>query len=155
MGAEFGQTSEWNFNQSLDRHLTQFKVHSGIQELIKDLNKVYKTYPALYEKQFSSEGFQWIDYGDAENSVLTYIRKGHDKKNDLIVACNFTPIPREKYRIGVPKSGKLKEIFNSDAEKYGGTGTKNSNITVSETAWHGFDKSIEITIPPLGIVILQ
>ncbi len=155
MGAEFGQTSEWNFNQSLDWHLTQFKVHSGIQELIKDLNKVYKTYPALYEKQFSSEGFQWIDYGDAENSVLTYIRKGHDKKNDLIVACNFTPIPREKYRIGVPKSGKLKEILNSDAEKYGGTGTKNSNITVSETAWHGFDKSIEITIPPLGIVILQ
>ncbi|MGB5666057.1 MAG: 1,4-alpha-glucan branching protein GlgB [Maribacter sp.] len=155
MGAEFGQTSEWNFNQSLDWHLTQFKVHSGIQELIKDLNKVYKTYPALYEKQFSSEGFQWIDYGDAENSVLTYIRKGHDKKNDLIVACNFTPIPREKYRIGVPKSGKLKEILNSDAEKYGGTGTKNSNITVSETDWHGFDKSIEITIPPLGIVILQ
>ena len=155
MGAEFGQTSEWNFNQSLDWHLTQFKVHSGIQELIKDLNKVYKTCPALYEKQFSSEGFQWIDYGDAENSVLTYIRKGHDKKNDLIVACNFTPIPREKYRIGVPKSGKLKEILNSDAEKYGGTGTKNSNITVSETAWHGFDKSIEITIPPLGIVIFQ
>ena len=155
MGAEFGQTSEWNFNQSLDWHLTQFKVHSGIQELIKDLNKVYKTCPALYEKQFSSEGFQWIDYGDAENSVLTYIRKGHDKKNDLIVACNFTPIPREKYRIGVPKSGKLKEILNSDAEKYGGTGTKNSNITVSVTAWHGFDKSIEITIPPLGIVIFQ
>ncbi len=83
------------------------------------------------------------------------MRKGHDKKNDLIVACNFTPIPRENYRIGVPKSGKLKEILNSDDEKYGGTGTKNSNITVSKTPWHGFDKSIEITIPPLGIVIFQ
>jgi len=155
MGGEFGQTSEWNYNQSLDWHLTQYPLHSGIQQLIKDLNSVYKSYPALYEKQFSGEGFQWIDYGDAENSVLTYIRKGHDAKNDLIVACNFTPLVRENYKIGVPKSGKLKEIFNSDAKKYGGSGIGNTTVKVSKKPWHGFDESIEITLPALSIVIFQ
>ncbi|WP_291868847.1 1,4-alpha-glucan branching protein GlgB, partial [Maribacter sp.] len=112
MGGEFGQSSEWNFQQSLDWHLLEYDGHSGVQNFVKDLNKFYKEYPALYEKQFSSEGFQWIDYGDHENSVLTYIRKGHDTKNDIIVACNFTPVPRENYRIGVPKSGILKEVLN-------------------------------------------
>lgn len=155
MGGEFGQTSEWNFQQSLDWHLTQYDVHSGIQELIKDLNALYKSEPALYEKQFSHEGFQWIDYGDSENSVLTYIRQGHDDKNDIIVACNFTPVPREKYRIGVPKSRVLKEIFNSDATKYGGSGTQNTSVKITNKEWHGYKKSIEITISPLGIVILK
>jgi 1,4-alpha-glucan branching enzyme len=155
MGGEFGQSSEWNFDQSLDWHLTQYDFHSGIQKLIKDLNKIYKTYPALYEKQFSQEGFQWIDYGDAENSVLTYIRKGHDEKNDLIIAANFTPVPRENYRIGIPKSGPLKEIFNSDAKKYGGSGSKNTAVKTEKKPWHSFDESIEITIPAMGIVIYQ
>ena len=155
MGGEFGQSSEWNFNQSLDWHLTQYDFHSGIQKLIKDLNKIYKTYPALYEKQFSPEGFQWIDYGDAENSVLTFIRKGNDEKNDLIIAANFTPVPRENYRIGIPKTGSLKEIFNSDAKKYGGSGSKNSAVKTEKKPWHSFDESIEITVPALGIVIFQ
>ena len=155
MGGEFGQSSEWNFNQSLDWHLTQYDFHSGIQKLIKDLNKIYKTFPALYEKQFSPEGFQWIDYGDAENSVLTYIRKGNDEKNDLIMAANFTPVPRENYRIGIPKTGSLKEIFNSDAKKYGGSGSKNSAVKTEKKPWHSFDESIEITVPALGIVIFQ
>ncbi len=155
MGGEFGQSSEWNYNQSLDWHLTQYNFHSGIQKLIKDLNEIYKTYPALYEKQFSQEGFQWIDYGDSENSVLTYIRKGHDEGNDLIIAANFTPVSRENYRFGIPKSGLLKEIFNSDAKKYGGSGSKNATVKTEKKPWHGFDESIEITIPPLGIVIFQ
>ncbi len=155
MGGEFGQSSEWNYNQSLDWHLTQYDFHSGIQKLIQDLNKIYKTYPALYEKQFSQEGFQWIDYGDDENSVLTFMRKGHDEKNDLIIAANFTPVPRENYRIGIPKSGNLKEIFNSDAKKYGGAGSKNAAVKTEKKPWHSFDESIEITIPALGIVIFQ
>ncbi|MGF1557883.1 MAG: 1,4-alpha-glucan branching protein GlgB [Flavobacteriaceae bacterium] len=156
MGGEFGQTSEWNFQQSLDWHLLQYPVHSGIQKLVKDLNKVYKTYPALYEKQFSAEGFLWIDYGDHENSVLTYIRKGHDAKNDIYIALNLTPVPRENYRIGVPKkSGGFKEVLNSDDIKYGGSG-KFSNISkLQKSPWHGYEKSIEITIPPLSIVIFQ
>jgi 1,4-alpha-glucan branching enzyme len=155
MGGEFGQTAEWNFQQSLDWHLLDYDGHAGVQQFVKDLNHTYKNYPALYEKQFSQEGFQWIDYGDHENSVLTYVRKGHDEKNDLIVACNFTPILRENYRIGNPKKGKLKEILNSDAKKYGGSGHENPNIKSSAMEWHGYKKSVEITIPPLGIVILQ
>ena len=155
MGGEFGQTSEWDFQNSLDWHLLNYEVHSGVQQFIKDLNHIYKNSPALYEKQFSPEGFQWIDYSDHENSVLTYVRKGHNAKNDLIVACNFTPVVRENYRIGMPKKGKLKEILNSDAAKYGGTGLLNGNIKTSSVAWHGYPRSIEITIPPLGMVILK
>ena len=154
MGGEFGQTAEWNFQQSLDWHLLEYDVHAGVQQFVKDLNATYKNYPALYEKQFSPEGFQWIDYGDHENSILTYIRKGHDEKNDLIVACNFTPILRENYRIGIHKKGKLKEILNSDAKAYGGGGNLNSSIKTSTKAWNGYKNSAEITIPPLGIVIL-
>lgn len=155
MGGEFGQTSEWNFQNSLDWHLLQYELHSGVQQFVKDLNLLYKNAPALYEKQFSEEGFEWIDYGDHENSVLTYIRKGHDTKNDLIIACNFTPVVRENYRIGMPKKGKLKEVLNSDNVKYGGTGLVNKNIKTSAKEWHGQKKSIEITIPPLGVVIIK
>jgi 1,4-alpha-glucan branching enzyme len=155
MGGEFGQSSEWNFEKSLDWHLTQYDFHSGIQSTVKDLNTLYKNYPALYEKQFSADGFEWIDYGDGENSVLAYIRKGHDAENDVIVICNFTPVQRENYRIGVPKATKLKEIFNSDAKKYGGSGVLNSKIKTDKIPSHGYKNSIEITLPPLGIVILQ
>ncbi len=155
MGAEFGQSSEWNFQQSLDWHLLQYDFHSGIQALIKDLNTFYKSHPALYEKQFSPEGFQWIDYGDFENSVLTYMRKGNDTKDDLIIACNFTPVPRENYRIGVPKAKQYKELFNSDSKKYGGSGSKNTLRKSVKKPWHGQKNSIEITIPPLGMVIFQ
>ena len=155
MGAEFGQSSEWNFQQSLDWHLLQYDFHKGIQKLVTDLNMLYRTYPALYEKQFSPEGFQWIDYGDAENSVLTYIRKGKMPKDDLIIACNFTPVPRENYRIGVPKSRKLEEVFNSDAPAYGGSGIANGPAKVSKTPWHGFEHSIEVSLPPLSVVVFR
>ncbi|HEA21229.1 hypothetical protein LCGC14_0789370 [marine sediment metagenome] len=155
-GGEFGQTSEWNFQQSLDWHLTQYEVHAGVQALVKDLNKLYKGYPALYEKQFSPDGFQWIDYGDNENSVLTYIRRGHDTKNDLFVACNFTPVPREKYIIGLPKdSGKIKQILNSDDKKYGGSGMDTKLTQLIEKPWNGREQSVELTIPPLSIVVFQ
>ncbi|MCK0188487.1 1,4-alpha-glucan branching protein GlgB [Arenibacter sp. F20364] len=155
MGGEFGQSSEWNFQKSLDWHLLQYDFHSGIQKLVKDLNTLYQEYPALYEKQFSPEGFQWIDYGDHQNSVLTYIRKGTDPKKNIYVACNFTPVPREKYRMGVAKTGQLKEIFNSDDKKYGGSGMKNGTLKIGKTAWHGYDKSVEISIPPLGVVVFK
>ncbi|MGB5191180.1 1,4-alpha-glucan branching protein GlgB [Robiginitalea sp.] len=155
MGAEFGQSSEWNFQQSLDWHLLQYDFHKGIQKLVTDLNGLYRSYPALYERQFSPEGFQWIDYGDAENSVLTYIRKGKLPKDDLIVACNFTPVPRENYRIGVPKSRKLEEVFNSDATVYGGSGITNGTAKVSKSPWHGFEHSIEVSLPPLSVVVFR
>ncbi|MFD0861640.1 1,4-alpha-glucan branching protein GlgB [Sungkyunkwania multivorans] len=156
MGGEFGQSEEWNFQQSLDWHLLQYDYHKGIKALVTDLNTLYKSEPALYEKQFSSEGFQWIDYGDAENSVLSYIRKGHDIENDLIVLCNMTPIPREQYRIGIPSKGKLKEIFNSDDKKYGGSGMLHVKpIKAEATPWHGRDFSTEVNLPPLGVVVFK
>src|SRR5690606_10345560 len=155
MGGEFGQSSEWNFQNGLDWYLLQYDFHAGVQRLVKDLNKIYKENPALYEKQFSPEGFQWIDYGDHENSVLAYVRKGHDAKNDLIIVCNFTPIPRENYRIGIPKPGKLKEILNSDDKKYGGSGIDNKVIKTSKIPSHGYGRSIEITLPPLGTIIIK
>ncbi|MBT8210769.1 MAG: 1,4-alpha-glucan branching protein GlgB [Eudoraea sp.] len=155
MGAEFGQSSEWNFQESLDWHLLQYDFHSGVQNMVKELNRIYKGYPALYEKQFSPEGFHWIDYGDAENSVLSYIRKGHNTKNDLIVVCNFTPIPRKEYRIGVPKSKALKEVFNSDDTEYGGSGMQNKTLKVTKTPAHGHKQSVVLTIPPLAVLILQ
>lgn len=155
-GAEFGQSEEWNFQESLDWHLLKYDVHKGVQALIKDLNKLYKAQPALYEKQFSAEGFEWIDYNDAENSVLVYIRKGKLPEDDLIVACNMTPIPREAYRIGLPKSGKIKEIFNSDLKKYAGSGGyKNKILSSEEKEWQFRNNSVEITIPPLGMVAFK
>ncbi|RNC87140.1 MAG: 1,4-alpha-glucan branching protein GlgB [Winogradskyella sp.] len=155
-GAEFGQSEEWNFQQSLDWHLLQYKPHKGVQALIKDLNSLYKTQPALHQKQFSAEGFEWIDYNDSENSVLVYIRKGNKKTDDLVIACNMTPIPRENYKIGVPYKGSLKEIFNSDLKKYFGSGRyKNKVQATKPEAWQFRDQSIDINIPPLGMVAFK
>ncbi|MBC2840191.1 1,4-alpha-glucan branching protein GlgB [Robiginitalea sp. SC105] len=155
MGGEFGQSSEWNFQQSLDWHLLQYDFHKGVQEAVRDLNTLYREQPALYEKQYSQEGFRWIDYGDAANSVLTYMRMGNESKDDLVIACNLTPVPREGYRIGVPKTRQLKEIFNSDAEKYGGSGMENGVAKITKTPWHGYDRSIEVNLPPLGVVVFR
>ncbi|UII80186.1 1,4-alpha-glucan branching protein GlgB [Flagellimonas sp. CMM7] len=155
MGAEFGQSSEWDFETSLDWHLTQFDFHAGIQEVIKDLNKVYKNNPALYEKQFDADGFQWIEYNDQENTVLTYLRKGRDAKDDLIIACNFTPVPREDYRVGVPKTSQLKLLFNSNDTKYAGTGMGKKTLKPSSKAWNGHEQSVVMTLPPLSVVIYR
>lgn len=155
MGGEFGQTSEWNFQQGLDWHLLQYDYHLGIQRLVRDLNGLYRNRPALYEKQFGADGFQWIDYGDHENSVLTYIRKGLDPKDDLYIACNFTPGPKIKYRMGISKTGSLTEIFNSDAKEYGGSGMMNTDLKITKVPWHGFERSVAISIPPLGIAVFS
>ncbi|WP_262733955.1 1,4-alpha-glucan branching protein GlgB [Gaetbulibacter sp. NE] len=155
-GAEFGQSEEWNFQQSLDWHLLQYDVHKGVQTLIKDLNTLYKSEPALYQKQFSNDGFEWIDYNDSENSVLVYIRKGKLVKDNIIVVCNMTPIPREDYRIGLPKQGTLKEIFNSDLKSYNGTGEyQNKTLKSEKKDWQYRKHSVEITIPPLGMVAFK
>jgi len=155
MGGEFGQSSEWNFQEGLEWHLTQYDFHSGIQEVIKDLNKIYKTYPALYEKQFKPDGFQWIEYNDQENTVISYIRKGNDSKDDLIIVCNFTPVPRENYRLGVPKTSTLKLVFNSDDKKYSGSGMGKKTIKPSKTTWNGYEQSVLMNLPPLGVVVYK
>ncbi|EAQ42223.1 1,4-alpha-glucan branching protein GlgB [Polaribacter sp. MED152] len=155
-GGEFGQTSEWNFEGSLDWHLLNYEVHKGAQTLVKDLNKLYKTEPALFEKQFSHEGFEWIDHSDHQNSVMTYVRKGNKEKDNLLVILNFTPIPRNDYRIGLPKKGTLIEVFNSDAKKYNGTGDfETSNLTSDAKEWNGRENSIAINLPPLAMLAFK
>jgi len=155
-GAEFGQSAEWNFEGSLDWHLLQFGYHEGIKKCITDLNALYKNNPAMYEKQFHVDGFEWINYSDAENAVLSYIRKGNDEKENIIVVCNFTPVVRTNYRIGLTTKGKLTEIFNSDKVEYGGSGVANSKaIKIDKTPWNWKDYSAEITLPPLGVVAFR
>ncbi|MFH6962988.1 1,4-alpha-glucan branching protein GlgB [Flavobacterium plurextorum] len=156
MGAEFGQTSEWNFENSLDWHLLQYDFHSGIKKLITDLNLLYKSYPALYEKQFTGEGFEWINYSDHQNAVLSYIRKGNKPDENVIVVLNFTQIVRENYRIGVPKKGKLQEIFNSDAAVYGGSDVGNSKVLKTDAIpYDGREFSVELILPPLSITVFS
>ena len=156
MGCEFGQSQEWNFEGSLDWHLLQYPLHAGIKKLITDLNSLYKTQPALHEKQFSSEGFEWINYSDHQNAVLSFIRKGNDAKENLIIVCNFTPVVRADYRIGLPKKGKLITIFYSDDLSYGGSGVSNSDLIIIEAMpYDGRDYSAALLLPPLGIVVFK
>ena len=156
MGSEFGQSAEWNFEGSLDWHLLQYDFHEGVKKVITDLNTLYKTQPALHEKQFSPEGFEWINYSDHQNAVMTFIRKGNKPKDDVIVVCNFTQVVRQNYRIGLPKKGKLTEIFNSDASIYGGSGVKNPNkLTVEAVPYDGRDYSIELLLPPLSVTVYK
>lgn len=156
MGAEFGQSGEWNFEQSLDWHLLQYPFHEGVRKLIAGLNDLYKSQPALYEKQFSPEGFEWINYSDHHNAVMAYIRKGNNSKEDVIVVCNFTPVVRQNYRIGLPRKGKLVEIFNSDAEVFGGSGVANSGkLTIESSPYDGRDYSIELDLAPLAVMVFR
>ena len=155
-GAEIGQSEEWNFETSLDWHLLDYSSHKGLNQFIKELNTFYKTEPALYQKQFSSDGFEWIDYGDSEHSVIVFMRKGNKPKDNIIVACNMTPVPLNNYRIGLPKKGQLIEVFNSDKKQYFGTGDFQNNPIVSQLKlWHSRKNSVEITIPPLGMIALK
>ncbi|AGC75915.1 1,4-alpha-glucan branching enzyme [Nonlabens dokdonensis] len=152
MGSEFGQHDEWDFQGSLDWHLTEFKPHQGIQNIIKDLNKLYKNQKALHEKQFSNEGFEWISYEDYENSVISYIRKGKD--SHVLIICNMTPVPRDNYRIGIPTDATYKLLFNSDAMKYGGSDrTVKKSFSPQSKAWHGKEYSVELRLPPLGVLV--
>jgi 1,4-alpha-glucan branching enzyme len=156
MGGEFGQYNEWDFQGSLDWNLLEFIPHQNLQHYYKELNKLYKTTPALFEKGFSGEGFEWINYGDHENSVISYIRKGYNSEDNVVVVCNLTPAVHKKYRIGLPNGRKLIEIFNSDSEDFGGSGTLNKKeITITKIDWNGKNYSANIILPPLAIVVFK
>ena len=156
MGSEFGQYNEWDFQESLDWNLLEFKPHKDMQNYYKSLNAIYKNTPALYEKGFSGEGFEWISYDDHENCVISYIRKGYKENENVVVVCNLTPAVRKKYKIGVTAKGKLIEIFNSDAKAFGGSGIENNKeITIKKESWNGKDYSAEITLPPLAVTIFS
>lgn len=156
MGSEFGQSREWNFESSLDWHLLEFGYHDGIKKLITDLNSLYRNNPALYEKQFSHEGFEWISNSDHQNAVISYIRHGKNAKQDLIIVCNFTPVVRSNYRIGLPKKGKITEVFNSDKTIYGGSGINNTKaIKIEAEKWNDRGFSAEVVLAPLAVTVFK
>jgi 1,4-alpha-glucan branching enzyme len=153
MGGEFGQSGEWNFLNSLDWHLLEYPSHQGIKQVVTDLNHLYKSEPALFDKQFSSEGFAWLDTSDRENAVVYYKRKGLD--SEILIVLNLTPLPKSNYRIGVPENKNYSEIFNSDHPKYWGSGITNDQITTENIESHGFSQSISLSLPPLGAIVLK
>ena len=156
MGGEFGQTQEWRHDQSLDWHLNEYAPHGALQWMVKKLNDFYRSEPAFYEHQFKPEGFEWIDINDWQNSVISFVRKGHQEQNNVYVVINFTPVVRENYRIGVPKKGYLKEVFNTDDVEFHGSGVLNSgSLETLPIPMHGKERSVNLTLPPLGAVFLK
>jgi 1,4-alpha-glucan branching enzyme len=154
MGGEFGQRGEWNHDDMLEWHLLQFTSHSGLQNWITDLNRVYRSEPALHLHDCQPAGFQWIEGGDVERSILAYLRRGEEPADVVLVICNFTPTPRHNYRVGVPSRGFWRELLNSDAQYYGGSGQGNiGGVETTPIAYHGQPVSLNVTVPPLGIVL--
>jgi 1,4-alpha-glucan branching enzyme len=153
MGCEFGQGTEWNFNKALDWYVLEYPHHQGIQTLVKDVNHLYKNHAALHQLDFDHRGFEWIDCHDVQQSIISYRRKSDHE--DLVIVLNFTPVPREGYRIGVPNAGVYTEIFNSDSKYYGGSNVGNGAVLSEPEPWMNQENSIRVTLPPLGAIILK
>lgn len=154
MGGEFAQGQEWNHDASLDWHLLDVHWHAGVQRLVRDLNRVYRGTPALYQRDCEPQGFAWLDYADAGNSIFAYLRFGAEGSAPVAAVSNFTPVPRRGYRLGVPVAGFYREIINTDAAVYGGSDTGNSGGLHAEAVpWQGQPHSLLITLPPLATLI--
>ena len=155
MGCEFGQEREWNHDASLDWHLLDDPMHAGLRRLVADLNRLYRANPALHQLDCDPRGFEWIDASDAEQSVLVYMRHGDGDAPPVVVVCNLSPVVRSDYRIGVPVGGGWREVLNSDAEIYGGSGVgSGGSVNAEDVTWHGRPASLRLTLPPLGVVVL-
>jgi 1,4-alpha-glucan branching enzyme len=156
MGGEIGQWREWSEGRSLDWHLLEEPGHRGIQHFVHDLGHLYRSEPALWEVDVSPQGFEWIDFHDVRNSVVSFLRRGGESGEDLVFLCNFTPVPRHGYRIGLPRGGWYRELLNSDAELYGGSNLGNGGGVLAEPVpEHGRPYSAPLTLPPLAIVVLK
>jgi len=156
MGQDFGQWREWSEATSLDWHLLQWEPHQKLQRYMADLNGLYTSEPALYERDFTSDGFEWIDWSDWENSIISYIRRAADPDDYMVIACNFTPVPRHGYRVGVPEHCRYREVLNSDAAAYWGSGMGNMGGFWSDAVpWHGRPCSLNLTLPPLAAVVFK
>jgi 1,4-alpha-glucan branching enzyme len=156
MGAEVGQWREWTHEESLDWHLLEYPSHQGLQKWVRDLNRVYKSEPALHELDFERTGFEWIDLSDWEKSVISFERKGRSPGDTILVVCNFTPLVRSSYKVGVPAGGYWVEILNSDAEDYGGIGQGNlGRVKALPTPMHTREYSLSLTLPPLSVLVFK
>jgi len=156
MGGEIAQWNEWDCDSELQWDLLQWEPHQGIQKMVTDLNAVYRREPALHQVDFESEGFEWIDSHNHKDSVLVYLRRAKDPSDFVMVACNFTPVVRENYRLGLPEGGWYDEIFNSDSTYYGGSNVGNyPGIRAEEQESHSRPFSAEFTLPPLSVVVFK
>jgi len=156
MGCEFGQKREWQHDGSLEWHVLQYPLHSGVQRWVRDLNRFYRETPALFEQDFTADGFEWVDCNDADSSVLSFLRKDRTRGTVVLVICNFTPVVRSNYRVGVPRGGAWRECLNSDAEVYGGSGQGNAGMVQAlDHSTHGRPHSLTLILPPLGVLFLS
>jgi 1,4-alpha-glucan branching enzyme len=155
MGCEIAQEAEWNHDRSLDWHLLESPEHGGVQALVRELNRIYRSEPALWEVDFSHEGFRWLEANDAASNVLAFARLSLDGKRIVVCVCNLAPIPRYDYRIGMPRTGPWREALNTDSTYYGGSDVGNlGGVEAIAGDWHGQPCSAEVTLPPLGAVWL-
>ena len=153
MGQEFGQPREWSHERSLDWHLLEDPGHAGLQRAVGDLNRVLRDTPALYDEDFEPSGFWWLEPNDAENNVVAFGRVSHDGEHVMICVANLSPVPREGYRVGLPRSGRWREALNTDAHDYGGSGVGNmGGVDAEPVPWHGQAFSAQLTLPPLGVL---
>jgi 1,4-alpha-glucan branching enzyme len=156
MGDEFGQWPEWNHDSSLGWNLLETPLHSGLKRWVRDLNTMYRGQPALYQRDFENAGFSWVDCTDSQRSVVSFLRRGRNPGDELLIVCNFTPVIRENYRVGVPREGFWKEILNSDAPLYGGSGQGNyGGLEATPLPIHGQSFSLNMTLPPLGVLVFR
>ncbi|MDQ3568533.1 MAG: 1,4-alpha-glucan branching protein GlgB [Actinomycetota bacterium] len=155
MGGELAQSREWNHDTQLDWNLLDNENNVGIQNLVRDLNAIYKATPALHEVDFEPEGFEWISDSDRQNSVISFLRRAKDPDDFVIVICNFTPVVHENYQIGVPAGGRYEVVLNTDDNRYGGSGIGEATIEAQETPAHGKPYSLALTLPPLATIILK
>jgi 1,4-alpha-glucan branching enzyme len=153
MGCELAQVSEWSHDRSIDWHLLDYPEHRGTQDLIRQLNNVYRDTPALYEQDSTDAGFRWIDASDVDQNVLSFMRLSKDGSQKLVCVANLSPMPRYGYRIGVPHGGGWREVLNTDATEFGGSGVGNMGWAVTrDESWHGLPAVIEVTLPPMAVV---
>jgi 1,4-alpha-glucan branching enzyme len=156
MGGEFGQWSEWNHDGSLEWHLLENPAHAGLKRWLRDLNTFYRGEPSLYDLDFEAAGFAWVDCKDYQRSVISFLRRGRNQEDQSLFVCNFTPVVRQNYRVGVPRNGLWKEVLNSDAPLYGGSGQGNfGGLQAVPLPIHGHSFSLNMTLPPLGVLIFK
>jgi 1,4-alpha-glucan branching enzyme len=157
MGGEIGQRAEWNANAEVDWKLLEAgPYHRGLQQFMEDLNKLYLAEPALWKSDYEQDGFHWIDCSDHMNSVLSFLRQDAEHFHELVVIANLTPVPRQQYRVGLPRAGKWRELLNSDAAAYGGSNMGNlGGVVAAERPWHGQPCSADFVLPPLSILVFR
>jgi 1,4-alpha-glucan branching enzyme len=156
MGSEFGQWTEWSEARSLDWHLLQWEDHEQMLQFSRELGQLYHAEPALYQVDSNWEGFQWIDFADADSSIISFIRRAKDPADHLVFICNFTPVPHSGYRVGLPMNAYYVEALNSDWTQYGGSGVDNKGGIMAEALpWQSCPFSAPVNIPPLGAVVLK